>query len=66
MLGYDAAQQDTQSHADVPRDEDGGVGRSALVMASYVDHHVLESRPHVTVAQSDEDGGGVVTYVSEE
>ena len=60
VLGGDAAQEDAKAHADIPGDEDGGVGRAALAVMGHGDHHVLEGRPQVAVAQSDEQGGAVV------
>ena len=62
MLGHDATHQDAQSHANVPRDEDGRVGCAALVVLCHIDHHVLECGPHVSVAQSDEQGRAVVAH----
>ena len=60
MLRDDTAQEDAQSHANVPGDEDGAVGRAALVVAGYIDGHVLESRPEMSVTQPDEQGGAIV------
>ena len=59
-FGDDAAQEDAETHANVPGDQDGRVGRATLVVAGYVDGHVLEGRPHVTVAQTDKEGRAVV------
>ena len=59
-FGDDASDKDAESHADVPGDEDGGVGGASLVVAGHVDGHVLEGRPHVSVAETDEKGGAVV------
>ena len=56
MLGDDAAQEDAEAHADVPGDEDGGIGRAALVVVRHADGHVLEGGPHVTVAKTDQQG----------
>ena len=47
VLGNDATQEDAQSHTDIPRDEDGGVGRAALVIVCHIDGHILKCRPHV-------------------
>ena len=61
-LGYDTSEKYSKSHPHVPRDEDGGVGGSALVVVRHIDGHVLECRPHVTVSQSDEHGRTVVAH----
>ena len=53
-LRDDATQQDAETHADVPRDEDGAVGSTPLTVLRHVDGHILEGGPHVTVAQADE------------
>ena len=60
QLGDDASEQDAQAHADVPRDEDGGVGRATLIILGHADGHVLESRPQVSVAEADEQGRTVI------
>ena len=59
-LGDDAADKDAYAHAYVPRDEDGGIGRTSLMMVSHRNHHVLEGWPQVAIAQSDENGGTIV------
>ena len=58
-FGKDAAEEDTESHARIPRGEKGGVGCAALVVCGEVDEHVLISGIHVSVAQSDDESGGV-------
>ena len=50
IFSNDTTEEDAKSHADVPRDEDGGVGRATLIVAGYIDGHILEGGPHVTVA----------------
>ena len=60
IFGNDASGEDAKSHADVPRDQDGGISRTALVVMRHADGHVLEGRPHVPIAQSDEQGRTVV------
>ena len=50
VFGNDTSQEDTQSHTHVPGDEDGGIGGAPLVVGCHVDGHVLEGRPHVSVA----------------
>ena len=65
-FGDDASDKYAESHADVPGDEDGGVGGSALIVAGHVDGHVLEGGPHVAVAEADEEGGAVVANFIEE
>ena len=65
-FGDDASDEDAEAHADVPGDEDGGVGGAALVVAGHVDGHVLEGGPHVAVAEADEEGGAVVANFIEE
>ena len=66
ILCDDATHQDTQSHTNVPRDENGRISRSSLVVLCHVDGHILESRPHMTVAQADEQGGTIVPHSSEQ
>ena len=62
-IGDDAAHEHAQAHADVPRDEDAGIGCATLVVAGQIDEHVLERGPHVAVAQADEDGRAKVANV---
>ena len=59
-LRDDASDKYAESHADVPGDENGGVGGTTLVVTGHVDGHVLEGWPHVSVAETDEKGGAVV------
>ena len=49
-LRDDAANEDAQSHTDVPGDEDGAVGGATLVVRGHVDGHILEGGPHMAVA----------------
>ena len=61
-FGDDSTEEYSQTYADVPRHEDGGVGSASLVVVCHVDGHVLEGGPHVTIAQSDEQCGTVVAH----
>ena len=54
MLGHNTSSQDAKSHAQIPRHEDGRVSSASLVIVCHIDGHILESGPHVTIAQSDE------------
>ena len=65
ILGNDTAEKDAKSHADVPRDQDGGISRAALVVVCHADGHVLESRPHVAITQADEQCRTIVADQSE-
>ena len=58
-LGDDASEEDAEPHAEIPRDEDGGVGGAALIVAGYFDKHVEEGGIHLAVAETDADGGGI-------
>ena len=49
-FGDDATDKDAEPHANVPGDEDGGVGGASLVVVSHRYHHVLEGWPKVAVA----------------
>ena len=59
-FGDDTADEDAESHANVPRDEDGRVGRAALIVSGHIDSHILEGGPHVTVAETNQQGRTVV------
>ena len=61
-LADDTAHKDAEPHADVPRNEDGRVSCATLVVRSHADGHILEGGPHVAIAQTDEQGRGVVGY----
>ena len=65
ILSNDTAKKDAKSHADVPRDQDGGISRAALVVVCHADGHVLESRPHVAITQADEQCRTIVANQSE-
>ena len=60
-LGQNTTQQHTQAHTYIPRDENRRVGRAPLRVPRHRNHHVLKSRPHVAVAQADQDGTTVIT-----
>ena len=62
-VGKNAAYEYAQAHAYVPRNQDAGVGGATLVVTSQIDEHILECRPHMTVAQADENGRAIVTNV---
>lgn len=59
-LSDDTTNENAKSHADVPWDEDGGVGCAALVAVCHVDGHVLEGWPHVAVAETDKQRRAVI------
>ena len=58
-FGEDTSKEDTKSHACIPRGEEGGIGGASLTGCGEVDEHVLKSRIHVAVSQSDNKGGGI-------
>ncbi len=60
VFGNSATKEYAQAHAKVPTGEQSGVGCAALVVAGHADDHVLEGRPHVTVAQTDEQSRSVI------
>ena len=55
MFGYDTAHQHAHSHAQIPAREDSGIGGTTLVVLRQVDEHILKCRPHVTIAQPDDE-----------
>ena len=55
------ANENAEAHTDIPGYEDGAVCRTTLIVMRHIDSHVLESWPHVTVAEADEQGGTVVS-----
>ena len=65
ILSYDSAEKDAKTHTNVPRNQNGGVGRATLVVVCHADGHVLEGRPHVAIAQADEQCRTIVTNQSE-
>lgn len=54
VLRDKASEKDTYALPQVPARQDGRVRRTPFVVARYAYHHVLERRPHMSVAQSDE------------
>ena len=54
MLSDDSSEKDSESHSQVPGSQDGGVGSGSAAVRSEVDDHVLHTRPHMPVAQSDQ------------
>lgn len=55
-FGKDASEEDAESHARIPRGEEGGVGCTTLVVGGEIDEHVLIGWIHVTVAESYDEG----------
>ena len=60
VVDGDAAEHDAEPHADVPTGELGGVGGASLVVGGEVDKHGLHTRPNMTVAQTNDEGGTIV------
>ena len=52
QLRDDATNKNTKSHTDVPRNEDSGIRCTPLIVSSRTDGHILESGPHVAVAET--------------
>ena len=53
-LGKEASDYHTQAYAHIPSHKQCGVGCAAMVVRGKVDEHVLERRPQMAVAQTDE------------
>ena len=62
MFGQDTAGQDAETETGIPGRQDGRIGRAALIVLGKVDEHVLESRIHVAVAESDNECRQIVAY----
>ena len=59
------ANENAEAHTDIPGYEDGAVCSASLIIPSHIDSHVLEGRPHVPIAEADEQGGTVISNGSE-
>ena len=56
----DTAAEHTETDADIPRDEQRGVGGATLVVVGHGDNHVLEGRPEVAVAEAQQKRRAIV------
>ena len=61
MNGY-TAKNDTDTHADVPTSEQGGISCSSLIVGSQIDKHGLHAREDVSVTQANNDAGTIKAY----
>ena len=59
IFGYHPAEDDAETHTQIPAGQQGGVGGAALVVMRHRNDHVLEGWPHMPVAQTNEYGSGV-------
>ena len=59
MLGNRATEDDTDTDADIPRDEERRVGRTALGVGAEVEEHSLEGGEEVTVTEADNQGRAI-------
>lgn len=61
MLGKGTARKHADTHAQIPRGEQCGVGSTALAVGSHVYEHHLEGRPQMPVAQADDERCEVIS-----
>ena len=61
-LSDDTTNEYAKSHADVPRNEYGRVGSASLVVLGHIDAHILESGPHVSVAQAYQQSWTIIAH----
>ena len=62
ILDNGAAEENAYTDAEIPAGEEGGVSCASLVIGGYTDDHVLEGRPEMSIAKSNEDGSTVVAH----
>ena len=60
VFGEDSSENHTQSHTQIPRGENRGIGSASLTVGCQIDKHVLHGGIHVSVAQTDNDGRAIV------
>lgn len=60
MFGHAASAYDAGADTQIPRGEDGGVGRAAPFVRGEVDEHGLHGRIHVAVAEAYHQCGGII------
>ena len=63
QLRNDAANKYAKTEPRVPRHKNGAVGGAALIVGGYLNHHILERGPQVTVAKANQQRRKIISVL---